>query len=103
MQKYRNKKVVYNGLKFDSQAEFRYFLYYKSKEDNGEIGNLRLQVPFEIVINGKKICKYIADFTYTDTDGKTHVIDVKGVLTPVFRLKKKLIEAQHNIEIEIVK
>lgn len=46
---------------------------------------------------------YKADFQYIDTDGKTHVIDVKGVLTPVFRLKKKLIEAQHNIEIEIVK
>lgn len=38
-----------------------------------------------------------------DINGKTHVIDVKGVLTPVFRLKKKLIEAQYNIEIEIVK
>lgn len=105
MQKYRNKKVIHNGLKFDSQAEFRYFLYYKSKEDNGEIGNLRLQVPFEIVINGKKICKYIADFTYTDKDG-FHVVDIKSPITEkdkVFRLKKKLVEAVHNVKIEIVK
>lgn len=100
--KYHNKKVEYNGLKFDSQGEFKYYLYLKSLEDKGIITDLKLQVPFECRVNGKKICKYIADFTYNDEFG-FHVVDFKGVETAVFRLKKKLVEALHNIEIEIVK
>lgn len=103
MSKYHNIKTVVNGITFDSKREAFYYNLYRKLEKTKEIFNLQRQIPYVFKLNDKKIFTYKADFQYTDTDGKTHVIDVKGVLTPVFRLKKKLIEAQHNIEIEIVK
>lgn len=57
------------------------------------------QVPFQVVLNGIKICKYIADFKVTYADGRVEIVDVKGVRTDVYRLKKKLVEAQYGIKI----
>jgi hypothetical protein len=51
-------------------------------------------------VNGILICTYIADFTYT-RDGKYIVEDFKGVLTDVFKLKRKLMKAIFNIDILI--
>ena len=101
MSKYKNVKCEYNGLKFDSQKEFRHYLYLKNLEEKGTIKDLKLQVKFPFEIENKKIFTYIADFTYYDEFGY-HIVDVKGVQTPVFKLKKKLIEAQYKKEIEIV-
>lgn len=103
MSKYHNIKTVVNGITFDSKREAFYYNLYRKLEKAKKIFNLQRQIPYVFKLNDKKIFTYKADFQYTDLDDKTHVIDVKGVLTPVFRLKKKLIEAQHNIEIEIVK
>lgn len=100
MSKYKNIKMEVDGIVFDSKCEARYYMYYKHLEAAGTIKDLQLQVPFNFVYNGKKIFKYIADFCYNDEFGY-HVIDVKGVQTSVFKLKKKLIEAQYNITIEI--
>lgn len=101
MSKYRNIKTVIDGIKFDSKREAQYYLYYKHLEAAGTIKNLVLQYPLQFIYNGKKMFKYIADFYYEDDYG-AHYIDVKGVQTAVFKLKKKLIEAQHNITIEIM-
>lgn len=104
MTKYLNKKCEYQGKKFDSIKEMRYFIYLKQLEEKGEIWNLRLQVKFPVLINSRRICSYIADFVYEDENGK-HVVDVKSPITsknPTFRLKKKLVEAQYRVEIEIV-
>src|SRR5690606_20173910 len=72
----------------------------------GEISNLRLQVKFPILINGVKVCTYIADFGYIDLR-KTDVFgsavevveDAKGFETETFRLKKKLMKAVYGVEI----
>ncbi len=43
---------------------------------------------------------YKADFVYYDkTLNKTIIEDVKGMRTPLYKLKKKLIENQHQITI----
>ena len=57
------------------------------------------QMPFQVILNEKKICKYIADFKVTYADGRVEIVDVKGVRTDVYRLKKKLVEAQYGITI----
>lgn len=103
MSKYHNIKTTVDGITFDSKAEAHYYSFLKYRQGSGTLFNLRLQVPYVFKIDGKKIFTYKADFQYTDKEGKEHVIDVKGVETPVFRLKKKLIEAQYDIEIEVVK
>jgi hypothetical protein len=58
----------------------------------------------------QKVCTYVADFRYQERmlkDSENNhwrvvVEDVKGVKTPVYRLKKKLVEAQYGIEIREV-
>jgi len=102
MNKYNNIKTVVDGIKFDSKREAYYYLYYKRLQETKIIGNLKLQTPIKFDIDGKHIFTYKADFEYEDEYGH-HYIDVKGVETPVFRLKKKLIEAKYKIIIEIVK
>ena len=104
--KYKNKKVVYNGIKFDSKKEMNYYIKLNMLEKAGKIKDLRLQVPFVVLetfkLNDKtyKKTKYIADFTYYDKEGKYHVVDTKGVRTDVYKLKKKLMAWKYGIEIE---
>lgn len=100
--KYRNKKTVVDGIKFDSQREATRYSVLKIMQAAGVISDLRLQVPYVINVNGLKICKYVADFVYIDR-GREVVEDVKGMKTPTYNLKKKLMKAVHGIEIQEVK
>lgn len=101
--KYKNKKVAYDGLTFDSQKEWRRYVFLKQLVKENKINSLSTQVPFEIIVNKKNICKYISDFTYYDSiSGKLIVEDVKSEMTrklSTYRLKKRLVEAIHGIEI----
>lgn len=104
--KYHNKKIVIDGIKFDSKLEAERYGQLKMMERAGVITGLELQPCFELVPafekNGKKWRKmtYIADFQYFScAEGKCIVEDVKGsekVLTDVFRLKQKLFEYRYN-------
>ena len=101
--KYFAKKTVAMGLKFDSRWEAERWGQLKSMERAGVVDQLDRQIKYELNVNGQKICSYIADFTYllVDEDGSSRFIveDAKGVLTPEFKLKKKLMLAIHNIDI----
>ena len=105
--KYGNKKTVVNGIKFDSKWEAERYLYIKSLERAGRVKDLELQVRFNLIVNDQKICAYIADFRYKrkDKDGEWHEIveDAKGVETPEFKLKKKLMKACLGIDIFLSK
>lgn len=106
--KYHNKKVQYDEMTFDSKKEYSYYLKYKLMEQAGEIHDLKMQVPFTLIETFKlqdKIYRktiYKADFTFIDKEGKYHVIDVKGIRTDVYKLKKKLMAWKYGIEIEEV-
>lgn len=97
--KYRNRKTVVDGVTFDSQKEARRYSELKLLERAGSITSLELQPRFPIVVNGVKVCKYVADFGYVDQIGSPVIEDVKGVKTPMYNLKKKLMRAVHGIEI----
>jgi len=45
------------------------------------------------------VARYIADFVYETETGQTVVEDMKGAVTDVYRMKKRLMVAAHNIEI----
>lgn len=60
----------------------------------GEISRLQQQPKFVCQIDGVKVCTYIADFAYFTKENRT-IEDVKGHLTAVYKLKKKLVEALH--------
>ena len=47
--------------------------------------------------------KYLADFAYRTKDGTIVVEDVKGAVTPEFRLKRKLMLHVHGIEVQEIR
>lgn len=101
--KYGNLKTEYNGTIFDSKKEANYAMQLdfqkKAVNPKDKVISYEKQVPFQIIVNGKKICKYLADFKVSYADRHEEIIDVKGVRTQMYSLKKKLVEAQFNIKI----
>ena len=94
--KYRAIPTVIDGIRFDSRAEaFRYselLLLQKA----GKIKDLQVHPVFELLPKmigpyGVKLraVKYEADFQYLE-EGSLVVEDVKGMETPMFRLKLNL-------------
>lgn len=95
--KYRAKKTVVDGIEFDSKREADRYCELKLLEKAKEIRDLELQPRFLLQDkfkdkqgNTHRKIEYVADFMYIDKCGKTIVEDVKGVLTDVYKLKKKM-------------
>lgn len=121
--KYGAKKVVIDGITFDSTVEGCRYAQLKELEKTGIITNLQRQVLYEIIpvmykyevkhLKKKdKIIKkvdhratyYKADFVY-EKDGCEIVEDVKGsekMITPDFKIKRKLMKYVHGIDVQIV-
>ena len=98
--KYGAQPTTIDNIRFASKREAYRYQNLKLLQEANEIEALQLQFPFEIKINGILVCRYIADFCYTDrTTGEAIVEDVKGVRTPLYKLKRKLMSAVHGIEI----
>lgn len=111
--KYGARKTVVDGITFDSKKEADRYRELKLLEKAGEICNLRLQVPFELIpaqyeetgeVYTKGVNKgkpkrgkcienavvYYADFVYQNMGSDRIVEDVKGIRTPVYIIKRKL-------------
>ena len=92
MTKYNNRKVVIDGITFDSQKEGNFYCELKVLKMAGEVKEFSLQVPYELQPKfkcaGKTIraIKYVADFVVTYA-----VIDTKGYKTKEYLLKKKIL------------
>ena len=103
--KYFAKKTVAMGLKFDSRWEAERWGQLKAMERAGVVTQLERQVKYELTINDVKICDYIADFRYLieEENGLSKLVieDAKGILTPEFKLKKKMMKAIHGIDIHL--
>ncbi len=90
-----------HGHVHDSKIEARRCNDLHLLERAGEISHLEQQPAYACVVNGKLICTYKADFRYF-TDDRRVVEDVKGFTTPVFSLKRKIVEALNpGLSIEI--
>lgn len=103
--KYRNQPVVIDGIRFDSKREAAYYGELKLREKAGEVGGVELQKRFQILgPTGVLVCVYVADFAFWDhREDRFRIIDVKGVETKEFKLKRKMMRAFNGIEIEVVK
>jgi len=91
-----------DGIVFASKREMQRYAELKELERQGVIRDLVRQPRFPLEVNGQEVCKYVADFCYVDSDDKTVVEDAKGVRTPIYKLKLKLLEAVHGIEVHEV-
>lgn len=101
--KYNAKPTVVDGIRFASKREAARYVRLRMMEDNGLITGLELQPRYPLNVGKQKVADYVADFRYTvKATGATVVEDAKGVKTPVYRLKKKMVAAQYGIEIHEV-
>ena len=102
--KYGAVKTVVDGVRFDSKLEARRWNELLMLQRAKAITDLQRQVPFDLIVNGHHVARYIADAVYTVTEtGERTIEDCKSpaTLTPEFRIKAKLLEALHGIVIQI--
>lgn len=115
MSKYHSKKVVLDGIEFDSKREAKRYGELLLLERAGAITDLQRQVRFELVPaqyetferygkrgkrlkDGKRCVEhsvtYVADFVYLNASGVRVVEDTKGykkgTAYDVFAIKRKL-------------
>ena len=121
MSKYHSRKITVDGDTFDSRKEYSRYRELLLLERAGNIKELRRQVRYELIPpqyetvarysmkTGKRLkdeeklvehgCHYIADFVYRLADGPVVVEDTKGVKTPEYIIKRKLMLQIHGIKI----
>ena len=123
MNKYKNKKTATSdGIIHDSKKEALRWFTLKHLEKEGEISNLRRQVPFELIptqyetfkrfgkggkrlADGKRCIErsvvYIADFTYTNNNNGEYIVeDCKGKRTKDYIIKRKLLLQKYGVRIK---
>jgi Protein of unknown function (DUF1064) len=107
--KYKNKKITIDGLMFDSKAEANYYDHLKQLMIKGVVTAIvphpryLLQETFrKNGITFRKI-EYIADFAVEYADGHSEVVDVKGVETTDFKIKRKLFEKKYPMSLKVMK
>ena len=108
MSKYGAIKTEVAGIMFDSKAEARRYGQLIMLERAGHISQLERQITFvladAVILNGRKkpALRYVADFKYYDFKKLDFVVeDVKGVITPLFRVKQHLMKSRHGIDVVV--
>lgn len=123
--KYNNKKVVYQGISFDSKKEMERYMYLLDAQKNGVITDLQRQVKFELIpavreeyiehLKTKDKVKtrtlqlaitYTCDFSYKK-DGELVIEDVKAspkmaALDKAFLIKEKIFRWKFGFPIKRV-
>nr|DAS82120.1 MAG TPA: Endonuclease [Caudoviricetes sp.] len=95
--KYNARKTTVCGHTFDSRREAEIYLDLLSRKQAGEIVHIGFQPSYTLLAGFKdntgknqKPITYTADFFVTYADGHSEVIEVKGVRTRDYLLRKKL-------------
>lgn len=97
--KFKAKPVEDDGHRFASTLEWSFYKHLQFLQRSGVVVFFLKQVPFHLPGG----VKYIVDYVLFMTDGSVRFVDVKGVETDTFKLKKKMVEDLYPVEIEIVK
>ena len=92
MHKYRARQTIVDNVKFASAKEAGRYSELKLLMFSRTIDRLTLQPKFNLFVNGKHICDYIADFSYYENNCQV-VEDVKGFKTKDYIIKRKLLLA----------
>jgi len=112
--KYNSKQITIDGITFQSTKEGHRYCELKLLERAGEIKDLKMQVPFEVVPalrepdtigkrggikKGKTIENsviYNADFVYYDNRKQQKIVeDSKGCRTKDYVIKRKLMKIKY--------
>lgn len=96
--KYKAAATSLDGILFPSKKEARYYVELKLRVKAGEVIFFLRQTPLHLPGN----VKYVVDFQEFHADGTVHFVDVKGMKTEQFIMKKKMVESIYPVEIEVV-
>jgi len=97
--KFNAKACESDGIKFSSKAERSYYHRLQAMQKTGDVLFFLRQVPFDLPGG----IRYFVDFQVFHCDGSIAFVDVKGMSTPIFLLKKKQVENLYPVEIEVFK
>lgn len=106
MARQRSKKCTYKGINFDSIVEKDWYKELETRQECGEITDLKAQVKF-IIQEGFKLdsgesiraITYTADHMWTDKNNKIHICDTKGSefnIEEKFKIKFKMLKNLHR-------
>lgn len=94
--KINSKKIIVDGISFDSKTEAKYYCRLKKLKENGKIRHIECHPKYELQPACERYGRkyrpmyYIADFLVIQDDGHKIVIDVKGYGMEDAALKRKL-------------
>lgn len=97
--KFKAKPVKNDGHHFASTLEWNYFNHLELLKKAGDVVFFLCQVPLRLPGG----VKYVVDYQVFYKDGTCEFVDVKGVETDTFKLKRKMVEDLYPITIKIVK
>ena len=104
--KYGAQRTEVDGIVFHSKREAARYQELKLLERAKKVWGLELQPRYRLTLNGFTLGHYVGDFRYYEADergtGRLVVEDVKGVKTPLYRWKRKHMDAQYGIHIREV-
>lgn len=100
--KYGATRAAGDGYTFDSIGELGRYNDLKLMVAAGVISDLGVHPRFPLRVEGEAIAEIELDFAYTEK-GQRVVEDFKGVLTRVFRLKRKhFLQQYKHIELRVI-
>lgn len=91
-----------DGQKFKSTLEADFYNRQWVRQRVGEVLLIEREIRYEFVVNGVYINSYFLDFRITEADGSIRYVDCKSqpTKTPLYLMKKALMKALFEIEIE---
>jgi Protein of unknown function (DUF1064) len=95
MNKYHAQRTVIDGISFASKKEAKYYGELQMAKKAGALKFFLRQIPIQLPGGARYIC----DFLEFWSDGQIRFVDVKGFKTPIYKLKKKMVEAAYPIKI----
>lgn len=94
--KFNAKRTEIDGISFASKKEASYYQTLCLRQKAGEVLFFLRQIPLRLPGN----VRYVVDFLEFHADGTCHFIDVKGMKTEQYKMKKRIVESLYPIEIE---
>ena len=111
MNKYNAKKVTIDGITFASKSEGRYYQHLLGLMESGVVESFEMQKVFTLLDRFAhphtgiivRAVTYRADFEVYYTDGRVEVVDIKGFMTPEFRIKAKMFMFRYQVPLVLLK
>lgn len=91
--KYKNIRQTYDGYSYHSRLEAQYAAELDLRVRAKDIKSWERQYKVSLDVNGKHICNYFVDFRILHNDDSYELVEIKGMETNEWKLKRRLLEA----------